>query len=211
MKSDNPEHEGGEAEAEAIEHTSATQDSASTPSPKKSATTRSVAVSVPTLVWSTVCIALIAVAVVLGAMLVGARHEIADRDATQADQARAEQVATDYAVGAATINYQRLDEWFTALKQDTTTELANKFDATAPKLEEILTPLQWNSTATPITAKVMSESDGVFTVNVFVTVSSTNAQSPEGIQTSVTYKATISKPDGWKITDVGDSGILPPG
>ncbi|WP_328408842.1 hypothetical protein [Nocardia sp. NBC_00403] len=64
--------------------------------------------------------------------------------------------------------------------------------------------------ATPITAKVMSEQDGIFKVNVFVNVSSTNAQSPEGAQTSVTYNVTLDKNSGWKITDVGGvDGALP--
>ncbi|MEV6431475.1 hypothetical protein [Nocardia sp. NPDC051463] len=41
-------------------------------------------------------------------------------------------------------------------------------------------------------------------------MSSTNAQSPEGAQTSVTYNVTLDKNSGWKITDVGGvDGALP--
>ncbi|MDJ0392665.1 hypothetical protein QMK17_04905 [Rhodococcus sp. G-MC3] len=150
------------------------------------------------------------IAVVLAVLLLGARGELADRDSTAADSAHAEQVASDYAVGAATVNYQKFPDWVAALRTNTTPALGNKFDATAPKLQEILTPLQWTSTASPIAAKVMSEDNGVYKVNVFVTVTSTNAQNPEGTQTTVTYNVTVDRNVGWKISDVGGvDGALP--
>lgn len=96
------------------------------------------------------------------------------------------------------------------LKANTSPQLANKFDATAPKLEEILLPLKWTSTAVPIAAKVASVSGGVYKVNVFVDVTSTNAQNPKGGQMTVTYNVTVDSNGGWQITDVGGlDGALP--
>ncbi|WTL60452.1 hypothetical protein OG203_17345 [Nocardia sp. NBC_01499] len=57
---------------------------------------------------------------------------------------------------------------------------------------------------------VMSAQDGSYKVDVFVNVSSTNAQSPDGAQTTVTYNVTLDENSGWKITDVGGvGGALP--
>ncbi|MEV0250391.1 hypothetical protein AB0H76_27590 [Nocardia sp. NPDC050712] len=147
---------------------------------------------------------------VFGFLWVSAKGDLDDKNAQAADNVHAEQVATDYAIGAATVNYQDINAWVAKLKANTTPQLSNKFDATAPKLEQILVPLKWASTATPITAKVISDDNGVYKVNVFVNVSSTNAQSPEGAQTTVTYNVTVDQKSDWKITDVGGvDGALP--
>lgn len=98
-----------------------------------------------TLVVATVGVLLAAVAATLGFLLVKARGELAARDSSAADQQRAESIATDYAVGAATINYQDLPAWNTKLKANTAPAMASKFDATAPKLQQILLPLKWVS------------------------------------------------------------------
>lgn len=66
----------------------------------------------------------------------------ATRNAAADDTRHAEQIATDHAVGAATIRFDEFDAWIGRLKVNTAPALANKFDATAPKLQEILTPLQ---------------------------------------------------------------------
>src|SRR5690606_33082400 len=114
------------------------------------------------------------------------------------------------AVGAATVNYQDINGWVSSLKAGTTDQLAGKFDSTAPKLERILVPLKWTSTAAPITAKVVSEQNGVYQVSVFVNVNSTNAQTPDGAQTTVSYNVTVDENSDWKITDVGGvDGALP--
>ncbi|NMN94284.1 hypothetical protein FGL95_04430 [Nocardiaceae bacterium YC2-7] len=132
------------------------------------------------------------------------------RDAATADNQRAEQIATDYALGASTIDFKDFPTWLGKLKANTAPTLSNKFDATAPKLQEILTPLQWTSTATPIAAKVMSENGGLYQVDVFLNVTSTSAQTPQGGQTTVTYNITIDTNADWKITDVGGmAGALP--
>ncbi|MEU1995560.1 hypothetical protein ABZ511_14010 [Nocardia gamkensis] len=155
-------------------------------------------------------IAAVAAMGVFAALWLSTRSQLGDRDATAAAARRAEQVATDYAVGASTINFQDYNAWVTKLKANTSAPLANKFDATAPKLQEILVPLKWSSTATPINAVVTSENGGVYKVNVFLNVNSTNAQTPDGGQTTVTYNVTVDAGAGWKITDVGGmDGALP--
>ncbi|WP_306363486.1 hypothetical protein [Nocardia sp. CC227C] len=171
---------------------------------------RSVAIPLTTLRWAAAVAVVTVVAVALGVLLLLARNDIAERDAVAADDVRAEQVATDYAVGASTVNFADFNAWVVRLKNNTAPALANKFDASAPALQEIITPLRWTSTAMPITAKVVSESGGVYKVNVFVNVSSTNAQNPDGAQTTVTYNVTVDRNADWKVTDVGGmEGALP--
>lgn len=171
---------------------------------------RTLSLRMSTIAVTAAIFALVVAVVILGFLLISARGEIDDTAAAAADDQRAEQVATDYAIGASNINFQNVDEWLTKLKANTSPELANKFDATAPKLQEILVPLKWTSSATPIAAKVASETGGIYVVNVFVNVTSTSAQTPDGGQTTVTYNVTVDKNSGWKITDVGGmEGALP--
>lgn len=49
----------------------------------------------------------------------------------------------------------------------------------------------------------MSETGGIYQVDVFVNVNSTNIQNPDGAQTTVTYNVTLDRGSDWKITDVG--------
>ncbi|MBF6187129.1 MULTISPECIES: hypothetical protein [Nocardia] len=193
--------------AEDIEPGQPREAAESAPARPKGAT---VSIPLSTIGWSVALAVATVLAVVFGALWWSARDDLDERDARAADERRAEQVATDYAVGAATVNYQDVTAWVGKLKANTTPQLATKFDATAPKLEQILVPLKWTSTASPIAAEVASEADGTYKVNVFVNVTSTNAQSPEGAQTTVTYTVTLDKNADWKITDVGGvDGALP--
>ncbi|WP_280503027.1 hypothetical protein [Nocardia farcinica] len=71
-------------------------------------------------------------------------------------------------------------------------------------------PLRWQSTATPITAKVTSETGGIYIVSAFVNVTSSSAQNADGTQATVTYTVTLDKNQDWKITDVGGlDGAMP--
>ncbi|MEU0870645.1 MULTISPECIES: hypothetical protein [Nocardia] len=132
-----------------------------------------------------------------------ARNQLRERDAIAAAEKQAEKVASEYAVGASNIDYQNFDDWVRNLKSNTSPALANKFELTAPQLKEIVLPLKWTSNATPIAAAVKSEDAGVYVVNVFLSVTSTSAQTPEGAQTTVTYTVTLDKNADWKVTDVG--------
>ncbi|RDI46320.1 hypothetical protein [Nocardia mexicana] len=171
-----------------------------------SAAPRTVSIRLSTVAVAVAGVALIALTAVFGTLWLSARGSLDDRDAQAADQRHAEQVATDYAVGASNINFQDVDAWVAKLKANTSPQLANKFDATAPKLQEILVPLKWTSSATPITAKVMNHDNGLYKVNVFLNVTSTSAQTPEGAQSTVTYTVDIDPNNGWKVTDVGGMG-----
>ncbi|MFC9995176.1 hypothetical protein [Nocardia sp. NPDC127526] len=171
---------------------------------------RTITIPVVSVGWSAVVAALTVAALVLGGFLIAARMDISDRATAASEAAQAEQVATTYAVGASTVNYNDFNSWVARLKENTAPALASKFDTSAPKLQEILTPLQWTSTANPITAKVMSEAGGIYKVNVFINVSSANAQNPDGAQTTVTYSVTVDRNSDWTITDVGGmDGALP--
>ncbi|MFE1594415.1 hypothetical protein [Nocardia sp. NPDC058705] len=181
-----------------------------TKTPAEPATKGTVAVRVSSLVGGAVIAVLAIVAVVLGVLLGSARSEISDMNDQAADNAKAEQIAVDYAVGSASLNYQDVDAWVAKLKAGTSPELSAKFDATGAKLEQIIVPLKWTSTATPITAKVLSREDGVYKVAAFVDVSTTNAQNPDGLRNTVTYNITVDSGKDWKITDVGSAdGALP--
>ncbi|WP_433732680.1 hypothetical protein ACQP0C_10170 [Nocardia sp. CA-129566] len=173
-----------------------------------SAAHRTVRVPVSTMVVAAAGVLMLAATITFGTLWAVARGNLADRDATAADQRQAEQIATDYALGASTIDYQDFNSWVGRLKANTTAELAAKFDTTAPKLRDLITPLHWTSTATPDAAKVMSDNGGVYVVNVFLTAASTSVQTPDGGMTTVTYKVTVNKNAGWKITDVGSEHAL---
>ncbi|PXX61517.1 Mce-associated membrane protein [Nocardia tenerifensis] len=176
----------------------------------KTAAPKTISIRLSTVALAAGLAALTATTVVFGTLWNSARGELADRDDAVAADRRAEQVATDYAVGASNINFQDVNAWVAKLKTNTTPQLANKFDATATKLQDILVPLKWTSTSAPITAKVMNTDNGVYKVNVFLNVTSTSAQTPEGAQATVTYTVNVDPNNGWKIADVGGmAGALP--
>lgn len=59
---------------------------------------------------------------------------------------------------------------------------------------------------------MVAEGEGRYTVNAFVTGTSTDAQNSEPVQTTVTYAVVIDRNADWKITDVGGlDGALPVG
>ncbi|WP_255494927.1 hypothetical protein [Nocardia sp. GTS18] len=149
-------------------------------------------------------VAVLAVATAtFGMLYLSARTTIADHDRRAAEDRRVEQVALDYALGASTIDYRDAKAWLARLKTGTTPQLSGKFDATAPQLEQILLPLQWTSTATPLSAGVVSESGGVYKVNAYLTVNSTSVQNPTGTLTTVAYSLTVDRNADWRIADVG--------
>ncbi|MCU1639967.1 MAG: hypothetical protein JWN03_242 [Nocardia sp.] len=209
MKTDiEPEAAVGESEESvrpAIESDSGKSVSSGRKKGKAEPARRGISISMPmsTLVASAVAVVMVVAAGVLGGFLWSARDDLSHRDVRTADDSHAEQVATKYAVGAATIRFDDLNSWIGQLKAGTSPQLANKFDITGPKLEEILTPLKWTSTASPIAARVSSVNGAIYKVDVFVNVSSTNAQNPQGAQTTVTYNITLDKSASWQITDVG--------
>ncbi|WP_228813832.1 hypothetical protein [Nocardia otitidiscaviarum] len=171
---------------------------------------RTLSIPLPTSLRAGLAVVFLAASVVFAGLWWSADRDLDRRDAMAADLRHAEQVATDYAVGASTIDYQDFPAWMAKLGTGTTAELAAKFEATGPALEQLLTPLRWTSTATPIAARAESASDGVYRVAVFLDVTSASAQTPDGARTTVTYRVTVDRDADWRISDVsGMDGALP--
>lgn len=131
-----------------------------------------------------------------------ALDQVAAVTETQETNARAEDIAKKYAIGAATIDYQNLGAWRTALTAGTTDELANQLREASTQFEQVVVPLQWQSTATPLGTIVASNKDGLITLNVFVNMITKSTQRPEGIPSTATYTLTIDTKQDWKISDV---------
>ncbi|WP_405182607.1 hypothetical protein OG225_17140 [Nocardia sp. NBC_01377] len=87
-------------------------------------------------------------------------------------------------MGASTIDHHDTAAWLGRLKAGTTPQLAAEFDAGAQRLEQILLPLQWTSTATPLSAAVTVGAGGVYKVNVYLNVNSTSVQTTSGAVTA---------------------------
>lgn len=166
-------------------------------------TPRTVSLRLSTVLVTATIGVLVAAVIAFAALYFAADATLAEREARAADARRVEQIATDYGVGASTIDYRDVRAWFTRLRAGTTPQLAAKFEATAPQLEQILLPLQWTSTATPLSATVTSESGGIYKVNAYFDVVSTSAQTPDGTRSTVTYSLTVDRGADWQITEVG--------
>jgi Mce-associated membrane protein len=116
---------------------------------------------------------------------------------------RAEEIAADYAVNAAEMDYQDFNAWKIKLVKGTSPELKDKLTKAADSMEQVLAPLQWKSTAKRLATKVRSDSGGVYTVDSFVSVMTKTMQAPDGLQSTATYSITIDSNNNWQITDVG--------
>jgi len=167
---------------------------------------RRISLSVRGLSLGIIIVGLVAALGVMTWLYVGAIRKF-DAQAQQArDNEHAEQVALDYAVRAAIMDYKDLGPWKRALVDGTTPELSKKLTDAANAMEQILLPLQWASSAKPIAAKVRSHDKGVYVVDSFVSVMTKTVQSPENLQSTATYSVTIDPSNGWKISDVGGIG-----
>lgn len=160
-------------------------------------------ISIKSAALGLVVLALIIGLVVTSWLLIDARSDIQTMNDQAAANAKAEQIATDYSVGAAAMDFTKSEEWKKRLTAGTTTELANRLNQAATSMEQITAPLQWTSTSTPIAATVRSEENGVYVVDCFVSVMTKNNQAPEGVQSTATYSVTVDSNRDWQITDVG--------
>jgi hypothetical protein len=127
-----------------------------------------------------------------------------DEQARQAgNNKHAEQIALDYAVNAAIMDYKDLGPWKQNLVKGTTPELGDKLTKAGSAMEQILLPLQWSSIAHPLAAKVRSSDNGVYVVDAFVSVMTKTVQAADSLQSTATYSITIDSNNAWKISDVG--------
>jgi Mce-associated membrane protein len=169
-------------------------------------TGRRISVSVRGLTLGTLITVLVAALAVMTWLYFDANRKLDAQEQQVRDYEHAEQVALDYAVKAAIMDYKDLGPWKRALVEGTTPELAKKLTEAANAMEQILLPLQWSSTAKPIAAKVRSHDKGIYVVDSFVSVMTKTVQAADSLQSTATYSVTIDPANGWKISDVGGIG-----
>lgn len=163
-------------------------------------------ISVRTLLIVGLIAALVAGIGVMTWLYIGAKRELDDRAREVADTKRAEQIALDYATNAAAMNFKDIPAWKDKLVAGTSPELKERLSAAADQMEQILVPLQWDSTARPLSAKVRSQVGSAYIVDAFVSVMTKTAQGPDRLQSTATYSVTIDPDKDWQITDVGGIG-----
>lgn len=174
----------------------------------KSSSRARVSLSVRGLVVGVVIVLLVATTGVLGWLYLGSRHTLAAQSQQADNYARAEKIALDYAVNAAAMNASDLGAWKSKLVAGTTPDLNDKLSKAATSMEQILTPLQWNSTATPLAAKVRSTEGSTYVVDAFVSVQTKTVQAPDPLQSTAAYSITIDSSNNWQISDVGGIGAM---
>lgn len=169
---------------------------------------RRLSVSLRGLVHTAIIVALVGTIGVL-AWLYWQAHDKIDTQAQQsANYAHAEKIALDYAVNAAAMEFDHLDEWKRKLVAGTTPELNDRLTKAATSMEQLLVPLQWSSTARPLAAKVRSNTGTTYVVDAFVNVQTKTVQAPEPLQSTASYSVTIDSSKGWQISDVGGIGTM---
>ncbi|MGV0794489.1 hypothetical protein [Mycolicibacterium sp. XJ1819] len=176
-----------------------------TPSPRGR---RSIHIGIRGLVFGAVIVLMAGAVAVMAWLYIGAQRQLDAQALEAADSARAEKTALDYAVKAATMDFNDLDSWKVALVEGTSPELNGKLSDAAESMEQIVVPLQWTSTAEPLVAKVRSNTDGTFVVDCFVSVQTKTVQAPDALQSTATYSITIDSGNNWQITDVGGVGSV---
>ncbi|MCV7431591.1 hypothetical protein [Mycolicibacterium bacteremicum] len=160
-------------------------------------------ITVRSLVFFAVIVVMAAAIGVLAWLYVGAAGKIDAQETAAANEQRAEEIALTYAVNAAQMNFRDFGAWKVKLVDNTTPELKEKLGRASTDMEQVLAPLQWDSTARPLAAAVRSDAAGIYVVDTFVSVLTKTAQSPEGMQSTATYGITIDSNNGWQISDVG--------
>jgi Mce-associated membrane protein len=186
-----------------------TAETEETPEKKATKTRRRVSVSIRALVVGVVIFGLVVATGVMTWLYIGATTKLDEQARQAANYKRAEQIALDYAVNAAIMDYKDLGPWKNSLVKDTTPELKEKLSKAGNAMEQILTPLQWISTAKPLTAKVRQNNNGVYVVDAFVGVMTKTVQAPDSLQSTATYSITVDSNHDWQISDVGGiAGVL---
>ncbi|WP_235457187.1 hypothetical protein [Williamsia sp. Leaf354] len=161
------------------------------------------------LITAAVLVVVLAVATTVAIVsALGYRDDYQGLTSQNAQAQRAEDVASDYAVKAAEIDYRNFDPWFAALKTGVDDAMIKQFADTEPVLRQLLGQLQWVSKGTLVGSDIKSQNNGVYVVQVFVDVQVTNVQSPGGVKTTALYPITVDKNKNWAITDIS-GGVAP--
>jgi len=145
---------------------------------------------------------------VLAWLYLGEKGKVDATAQQDANYHRAEQISLDYAVKAAKIDYKDLEAWKRNLVENTTPQLHEKLADAGKSMEQLLVPLQWSSTVTPLVAKVRSADKGVYVVDTFVGVNTKTMQAPEGLQSTATYSVTVDGNQNWQVSEVGGIGSV---
>lgn len=169
---------------------------------------RQITLNLRTVLVGGLIVALAASLAVMSWLYFGERNALQAELREEENHRRAEQMSLDYAVGAATMNFQDLNTWKAELVEGTSPQLQDKLAKAAESMEQILIPLEWNSTSKPLVAKVRTEEDGVYVVDTFVSVLTKTTQAPDNLQSTATYSITIDSNNDWLITDVGGIGAV---
>ncbi|MGJ6122369.1 hypothetical protein QN239_07315 [Mycolicibacterium sp. Y3] len=164
---------------------------------------RQVSLSLRTVAVTATILILAAAVGALGWLYIGAQGTLDAQARASSNRDKAENVAADYAVNAAGMDYQDFNAWKVKLVNGTSPELKDKLTKAADSMEQVLAPLQWKSTAKPLATKVRSEVGGIYTVDSFVSVLTKTMQAPTGLQSTATYSITIDSNNNWQITDGG--------
>ncbi|BBY83425.1 hypothetical protein H7I53_25430 [Mycolicibacterium pulveris] len=168
----------------------------------------SIAITARGLILAVVIAALAVSASVFAWLFFDAQAELDQQAQSSENNARAEKIALDYAVDAAAMDFKDLNGWKVKLVAGTSPDLNDKLSEAASSMEQILVPLQWTSTATPLAAKVRSADGGVYVVDCFVSVQTKTVQSSDPLQSTATYSVVIDSDEDWQITDVGGIGAV---
>lgn len=164
---------------------------------------RRISFSVRGLLVTATIVGLIAAVGVMTWLYLGEKGTVDDLHRQAGDTAHAEQIAIDYAVNAALMDFKDLGPWKQKLVAGTTPELGEKLTKAANAMEQIILPLEWISTAKPIAAKVRTNENGIYIVDAFVSVMTKTVQAADSLQSTATYAVTIDSNNDWRISDVG--------
>ncbi|MVU75680.1 hypothetical protein GPX89_00285 [Nocardia sp. ET3-3] len=185
------------------QHTDAPEADTPVVESKAPAAAKTVSLKLSTLLIAAAAVVLVGALITVTVLWQSARGEVNDRNTQAANDAHAQQVATDWAVGAATINVADPNAWIAKLKTNATPELAKKWDAATPQLQQFVDILKLNSSATVLSSQVMSRDNGAYKVNVYLNTNNTNVQNPDGVLTTIYYTITVDAKNDWKVADAG--------
>ncbi|QZT58556.1 hypothetical protein [Mycolicibacterium austroafricanum] len=166
-------------------------------------TPRRISFSVQGLLVTASIVGLIVALSVMMWLYLGEKAAVDDLHREASDTSHAEQIAIDYAVNAAVMDFKDLAPWKQKLVAGTTPELGEKLTKAANAMEQIILPLEWISTAKPIAAKVRTDESGIYVVDAFVSVMTKTVQAADSLQSTATYAITIDSNNDWRISDVG--------